>query len=323
MSKDHDRLTELYAEAIDLEPAARRSLLDGLRRSEPTLAGELAALLDVGGKLAMPAETTVPIPGFRLLDRLGEGGMGVVYAAEQLEPARPVAIKVLYAASAEARSRFAAEAAIMKTLDHPGIACIHGSGDANGRPYIVMEQIVGLTLDEHVRVHTPSLRQRLELIAATLDAVHHAHTKGVIHRDLKPANIMVRSDGTVAVLDFGVARAVVLAGATRPGDYLGTPLYMSPEQAMARADEVDARADLYSVGVSLFELVAHKPPFELVGLSLMASVRKILDEPPPPLGHDPILDAIVARALAKAPAERYPTAAAFAAELRGYLGRVE
>ena len=208
----------------------------------------------------------------------------------------------------------------MGALDHPGLARIFGTGEASGRPYIVMERIVGLTLDEHVRQHAPSLRQRLEIIAATCDAVHHAHTKGVIHRDLKPANIMVRQDGTVAILDFGVARAALLAGATRPGDLLGTPLYMSPEQA--RADDVDARTDVYSIGVSLYELVAHRPPFDLVGLSIVASVRQILQTPPPPLGHDPILDAIVARALMKSPTDRFASTAAFAAELRRYLGRV-
>jgi serine/threonine protein kinase len=209
----------------------------------------------------------------------------------------------------------------MSALDHPGIARVLGTGEANGHPFFVMERIVGLTLDVHVRTHATPLRERLALFASACDAVHYAHGKGVIHRDLKPANIMVRSDGTVVVLDFGVARATMFSGATRPGDFLGTPLYMSPEQAMARPDEVDARTDVYSLGVTLFEVIADRPPFDLIGLSFPASIRTILQQPPPPLDHDAELDAIVARTLAKKSADRHPSAAALAAELRDYLAR--
>jgi len=339
MGVDHERLTELFAEVMDLEPGPLRARLAELRASDPALADELASLLDEDARVVTalrtaglkpsdlgsgivqlaPLEFGFAIANYHLLEKLGEGGMGFVYAADQIDPPRPVAIKILHAASQEARTRFRAEAGIMSSLDHPGIVRVLGTGEANGHPFFVMDRVDGLTLDDHVRTHAPPMRDRLELIAAVCDAVHYAHSRGVIHRDLKPANIMVRSDGTVAVLDFGVARATMFSGATRPGDYLGTPLYMSPEQAMARPDEVDARTDVYSLGVTLFELIANRPPFDLIGLSFPASIRTILQQPPPPLGNNAELDAIVARTLAKKPADRYPSTAALAADLRRYL----
>jgi len=339
MPVDHVRLTEVFAEVMDLPPGPLRARLADLRATDPALADELASLLDEDARVVTalrtaglkpsdlasgvvhlaPLEAGFAIPNFHLREKLGEGGMGFVYAADQIDPPRPVAIKVLHAASHEARTRFRAESVIMSSLDHPGIVRVLGTGEANGHPFFVMDRIVGLTLDVHTRRHATPVHERLALFAAACDAVHYAHGMGVIHRDLKPANIMVRTDGTVVVLDFGVARATTFSGATRPGDYLGTPLYMSPEQAMARPDEVDARTDVYSLGVTLFELIANKPPFDLVGLSFPASIRTILQQPPPPLGHDAALDAIVARTLAKQRADRHPSAAALAGDLRDYL----
>jgi len=338
MPVDHERLTALFAEVMDLEPDPLRARLAELRVADPALADELASLLDEDARVVTalrtaglkpsdlasgviqlpPLDAGFTVPGYVLREKLGEGGMGFVYGADQIEPPRSVAIKILHAASREARTRFRAEAGIMSSLDHPGIVRVLGTGEANRHPYFVMDRIVGLTLDVHVRTYATPLRERLELFAAVCDAVHYAHGKGVVHRDLKPANIMVRTDGSVVVLDFGVARATSFSGETQPGDFLGTPLYMSPEQAMARPDEVDARTDVYSLGVTLFELVADRPPFELIGLSFPASIRTILQQPPPPLGHDAALDAIVARTLAKKPADRYPSTAALAAELRAY-----
>jgi serine/threonine-protein kinase len=340
VAADHERLTELFGEAMDLEPPARRAMLEQLSADEPDLARELAALLDEDIQIVTALRTagfrpsdfasgvveiakldgaTLDIPGLRLGEQLGAGGMGVVFAAEDDANGRSVAVKVLHAASPEARARFRAEAEIMRTLEHPGIARVHGTGEADGRPYIVMERIVGATLDAYVRREKPTLRDRLSLMISICDAVHYAHGRGVIHRDLKPANVMVRADGSVAVLDFGVARAAAVAGATRAGDLLGTPLYMSPEQAMARPDEIDARADVYALGVTLFELVADRPPFDLRGLSLPASLRKVLQQPAPSLGQDELLDPIAARALAKLPDQRYPTAASLAGDLRRYM----
>ncbi|HTJ41153.1 MAG TPA: protein kinase [Kofleriaceae bacterium] len=334
-SERHERMTELFGRALALDAPARAALLDEVRAGDRALADELASLLaaDEGAFLrtgalapdpAAPARA-IEVPGFRIERVLGEGGMGIVFAGQQLAPRREVAIKVLRARHPVVMARFTAEAEIMARLDHPGIARVYAAGDAGGAPYLVMELVAGVTLDEHVRGERPPLREKLRVFALVCDAIHHAHVKGVVHRDLKPSNVMVRDDGRVAVLDFGIAR---LLGddsqRTAAGDLIGTPVYMSPEQARLRPDEVDTRSDVYTLGVILYELCAGRLPYDVRDKPLPAIARAICDDEPAPLGAIDRalrgdLDAIARRALAKAPADRYPSAAALADDVRRFL----
>jgi eukaryotic-like serine/threonine-protein kinase len=280
------------------------------------------------GKLRVPDQ----VGRYRVLRLLGEGGMGAVYEAEQDSPHRTVALKVIRPGllSSAFLKRFAQEVEILGRLHHPGIAQIYEAGMAeDGQPFFAMEFIHGLPLDEYARLHSLKLPARLGLVARVCDAVQHAHGRGVIHRDLKPANILVDETGQPKVLDFGVARAtdadlLTGAGLTQTGQLLGTPSYMSPEQVIANPDAIDHRADVYSLGVILFELVADRPPYPLAHRPLAEAARLILEEDPPLLGSinrelRGDLETIAARAVEKDPARRYSSAADLAADLRRWL----
>jgi serine/threonine protein kinase len=284
-----------------------------------------------------PSDASFPIhpssfPHYRILRRIAEGGMGAVYEAEQDSPRRPVALKVVRPglASPALVKRFAREAQILGRLHHLGIAQIYEAGLADdGRPFFAMEYIRGLPLDEYARRHSLDLRARVGLVARVCDAVQHAHDRGVIHRDLKPANILVEGTGQPKVLDFGVAHVtdadlLTAAGLTQTGQVLGTPNYMSPEQVTADPDAIDHRADVYALGVILFELAANRPPYQLEQRPLVEAARLILEQDPPLLGsiHTELrgdVETIVARALEKDPSRRYPSAADLAADLRRWL----
>jgi eukaryotic-like serine/threonine-protein kinase len=349
-SAAHQRLTELFGEALSLSATGRAAMLDRLREAEGEAGAQLAAeleellradasadtALNTGGLAPTvnlgPALSHAPglsIPGYRLSRVLGEGGMGTVYAAEQESPRRQVAIKVLHARSPNALVRFRAEADIMARLDHPAIARVLEAGTADGHPYLVMEHVEGQTLDRYAR--SLGRERRLELFAELCDAIHHAHVKGVIHRDLKPSNVMVRPTGHVVVLDFGVARLATAEGSTpgdtRAGDLIGTPIYMSPEQARLQADQVDARSDVYTLGVILYELLCDELPYDVRGLALPAVTRLITEDEPrslarrsPELRGD--LDAICHKALRKAPQERYQSATALGDDVRRHLQKL-
>ena len=209
---------------------------------------------------------------YRILDVLGRGGMGVVYLAEQLEPVRrEVAIKVLRTSddSDLVVARFNAERQALAVMDHPSITKVFDAGiTENGWPYFVMERVTGVPLGEYVSTRKLTLADRLKLFEKVCRAIQHAHQKGIIHRDVKPSNVLVTTidDAPVCkVIDFGIAKATQGEGRARltmTGVSVGTPAYMSPEQALGSSLDVDTRSDIYSLGVVLYELITGLLPFE-------------------------------------------------------------
>src|SRR5262249_227097 len=222
-----------------------------------------------------PAERPGTVIGpYKLLEPIGEGGMGTVWMAEQLEPVkRLVALKLIKAGmdSKQVLARFEAERQALALMDHPHIAQIHDGGTmSDGRPFFVMELAKGIPITEYCDQWSVTTRERLDLFLSVCQAVQHAHQKGVIHRDLKPSNVLVAiPDGRpmVKVIDFGVAKAInqrLSAHSLQTGFHqlIGTPLYMSPEQAEMSPLDVDTRADIYALGVLLYELLTGTTPFE-------------------------------------------------------------
>jgi serine/threonine-protein kinase len=250
---------------------------------------------------------------FKIIEELGRGGMAVVYKAYDPNINRPLAIKVLLeerCANKEYRSRFLAEAKAAGLLSHPNIVTIFDIGEVNDRPYIAMELLEGEPLDEYMK-STPnrSLRDDLGIGIQLAKALHYAHSKGVIHRDIKPSNIIrVKGSNNVKITDFGIARVEDpdMTRQTQIGEVIGTPQYMSPEQALGR--KVDARSDLYSVGVVLYQLLTGKKPFE--GGTIATLLLQITTTEPPPLdglvpGLPKSIKLIVERLLRKDPEKRF------------------
>jgi non-specific serine/threonine protein kinase/serine/threonine-protein kinase len=298
---------------------------------------------------------------YRLIEKIGEGGMGQVWLAEQTEPVRRrVALKVIKQGmdTRQVVARFEAERQALALMDHPAIARVFDAGATpRGRPFFVMEYVQGIPITEHCDRHKLTNRQRLDLFMQVCEGVQHAHHKAVIHRDLKPSNVLVsiRDDKPVPkIIDFGVAKATAQklterTMQTQLGVIIGTPAYMSPEQAEATSQDIDTRTDVYALGVMLYELLVGALPFDLKELrraGLEAVVRKIReDEPPKPstrlstLGEDSTqaaecrrtelpalrrelagdLDWITLKALEKDRTRRYSSPQEFAADIERYL----
>ena len=258
---------------------------------------------------------------YEILTELGRGGMGVVYKARDLSLQRYVALKVLprHLASNEVHvARFVREARAAAQLNHPNIAHVYDIGSGQGRYYIAMELVNGQALAERIRAHGPiPCQEALEITRQVAEALAVAHAAGVIHRDIKPANIMIDEAGRVKVMDFGLAKFQgATTGISMTGAVLGTPLYMAPEQF--QGTNVDERADIYSLGVTLYEMLAGEPPFNAdTPLGLM---YQVVEKPIPDLATlvtvPPVaVRQVVARMTAKKPEDRYPSAQALLADL--------
>jgi tetratricopeptide (TPR) repeat protein/predicted Ser/Thr protein kinase len=276
------------------------------------------------------------ISHYRILSRLGEGGMGAVYVAEDTRLGRRVALKIPHAAPAADNSfhaRFLREARSVSQLSHPNIATLHDYGETeDGRPYIVMELVEGRELGDILREGGLTLARAVEIVCEVAEALSEAHLRGVVHRDIKPSNVVVNSRGAVKVLDFGLAKLMgeeqqqaastpeaetLLKFRTRSDVLLGTPLYLSPEQA--KGAEVDARSDLFALGALLYECAGGRPAFS--GATVMEIAAQVLHvNPPPPSAVNPAvppeLDRVTMKALAKRPEERYQSAGELIEDLR-------
>jgi eukaryotic-like serine/threonine-protein kinase len=383
MPVDPRRVKELFGAALDqADPSARKTLLDRECAGDSELRRRLDNLLSAHDKpisaldklLAGPdAIQTTDNPGsidnvgsiiggrYKLLQEIGEGGMGSVFMADQLEPIkRRVAVKVIKAGMDSARvlARFEAERQALALMDHPNIARVLDAGTTNsGRPFFVMELVKGVPLTQYCDQHKLPVLDRLNLFVQICSAVQHAHQKGIIHRDLKPGNILVEShDGKPLpkVIDFGLAKAtsgIQLSEHTlftALGTVAGTPLYMAPEQAAFNAVDVDTRADVYALGVILYELLTGTTPIEretlkkaafdemlrmireqdsvtpsnrLSNSESKASVAAMRQMEPAKLGRfvKGELDWIVMKSLAKERDRRYESATAFARDIERFL----
>jgi eukaryotic-like serine/threonine-protein kinase len=288
-------------------------------RSVPAEAPDVAEVVGMGERVFGP---------YRLLGELGRGGAGVVYRALDPGLGRDVALKVLLAGEWASRAfveRFRTEATAAAALTHPNIVPVHGFGEIEGRHYLVMRLVPGGTLAEALGqpglVFTPE--RAAQLVGKLARAVHHAHQRGILHRDLKPANVLLDEVGEPLLVDFGLAKLVAREGPiTQTRAVLGTPAYMSPEQAAGRTEEVTTAADVYGLGAILYELLTGQPPF--AGGTTAETVRRVLEEPPrrPTLlrsGLPRDLEVIALKCLEKEPWRRYGSAEALADELERWL----
>jgi serine/threonine-protein kinase len=380
MSVDFGRMQELFLAAVEQHaPSQWDAYLDQACGGDEELRSQVARLLDAhrqGGSLPGRAvlgldrtgayQSLSESPGtvigpYKLMEQIGEGGMGLVFVAEQQHPVRrQVALKVLKPGmdSRQVIARFEAERQALALMDHPHIAQVFDGGTTPaGRPYFVMELVKGVPITDFCDHHHLPIRARLELFGDVCSAVQHAHQKGIIHRDLKPSNVLVVShDGepVAKVIDFGIAKALGQHLTdktiyTQLAQLVGTPLYMSPEQAGQSGLDIDTRSDIYALGVLLYELLTGRTPFDPERLRQAGydEMRRIIREEEPPRPSTRIstlgqaaatvssqrqsepkrlsqlfrgeLDWIVMKALEKDRNRRYETASAFAADVQRYL----
>jgi serine/threonine protein kinase/Tol biopolymer transport system component len=337
------QIRALYQAALERPPTERASFVAALTGDDAELRKSVELLLsnqgetDLGARVAAASEPAAELAAgtsfgqYHIDGVLGRGGIGVVYRATDTKLHRPVAIKFLSAAVADAdvRRRFKQEAETTSSLNHPHIVTVYDVGEHDGREYIVSELVDGGTLDDWaVKTRKRSWRQSVELLTGVADALAAAHAAGVLHRDVKPGNILIGSNGYAKLADFGLAKLVddgpsgslqrtaTRSGAnnTRAGVVVGTIAYMSPEQAAGLA--LDARSDVFSFGVVLYELVAGRRPFE--GANDLETLKSIAHAAPAPLPDDSpeLLKITLEKALEKEPSDRYQTMQDLVADLK-------
>ncbi len=339
-----ERARQLFVSARDVAPEQRESWIAEQCGVDLALRREVLSLIshdrsDGSDSLDAPVFNLPRIPAtighYQILSLLGEGGMGIVYEAQQQHPRRLVALKVIrpLLVTRSLLRRFELEAEVLARLEHPGIARIYEAGtfqtDFGAQPYFAMELVRGKEIHLHSRELNLPLRERILLLISVCEAVQHAHQKGVIHRDLKPANILVDASSQPKILDFGVARAVdaqmqATTMHTDTGQLVGTLAYMSPEQAAGDAAHIDTRADVYSLGVIGFELLGGQLPYSLRDKSMPEAIRIICDESSAALSSvnrslRGDIETIVGKAMQKERDRRYASAGEFAADLRRFL----
>ncbi len=344
-------INRLYHLALEQGESARAPFLEKVCAGDKSVEQEVLSLLqhaeETGSFLEEPALEVAakdvatagrPLPAalgrYRVIGLLGEGGMGIVYEAEQDQPRRRVALKIIKPGLAVGQRlmRFKHEAQALGRLQHPGIAQIYEASTADTgfgpQPYFAMELIRGLSLREYATANSLNARQRLSLMVKICDAVDHAHLRGLIHRDLKPGNILVDETGQPKVLDFGVARVTGSdEQATRQtdlGQLVGTLAYMSPEQVLADPLKLDTRSDVYSLGVILYELLSGQLPYNVNHQPLHVALQTIREDDPTSLRsinrqYRGDVETIVGKALEKDKTRRYASAADLGADIRRYL----
>ncbi len=287
-----------------------------------------AAPRDESGGDSAGHEARLVAPGFRILGELGHGGMGTVYKAWQVRLKRVVALKVIRTdayAERGAAARFHAEAEAAARFQHPNIVQVFEVGEYAGMGYLVLEYAAGGGLDRRLAGLLQDARVSAQLIETLARAIHYAHQQGIVHRDLKPANVLLTEDGVPKISDFGLAKLLERDdGLTQPGDILGTPSYMAPEQIRGFAHNIRPTADVYALGAILYEMLTGRPPFK--GTTPMSTMEQVANQDPLSPSklqrHTPRdLEIICLKCLEKEPRRRYATALELAEDLRRYLDR--